>query len=167
MRSFDDLKYLSQFDFTQMRGLGNRATDESLNELSQRLRNFFEPFNHGPTPTIQELEHYNIYMFSILERINEAEYHYFLNKYRQEYPDFSTETQEKMAKLCRFNSYKELPRHLAYWFAGEHFGDIRLKTELQFIAYQMRRWHEMIERVQEPQQNDENDNAFTFAAFQY
>lgn len=63
---------------------------------------------------MDELNIYHIYMQAILRRINEAEYQYFLNKYRRENPDYGEEMHERMARLCCLTSYEKLPGHFKY-----------------------------------------------------
>lgn len=159
MRTFDELEYLLAFDFSQMRALGNRATDEGLRTLYSTLMNFFESFHEGPTPTLDELNIYHIYMQQILRCINQAEYQYFLNKYRHEYPENSEEMHERMAQHCRLTSYEKLPGHFEYWSAtGDYSGSIRLKREHKWISTQMRTWNQMFKNAE--QQEEQLERSF-------
>lgn len=148
MTSFESLQTILDMDFTAMRALpcegGMRASDEAITAFVTNLNLFFNQFQiEHPTPT--DLSMYQTLMTAITEKISLAELTYYLEKYQNDEPD----ARQSMAEQNKLSSFKEIPRRMQYWAAGETFGDtIRdAKNHIKAINH-MNHWKDLIEPAQ-------------------
>ena len=125
MTSFTSLTQIIDMDFTQMRALpapgGARATDAALVEFTSKLNNFFVQFQKN-TPSSADKQTFKTLMDKIIDKINVAEYAYYLEKYRQDEP----EQCESMAQLNKITGFEAIPKRMQYWAASDvHGGTVR------------------------------------------
>ena len=144
MTSFESLQEILDMDFTAMRALpcvgGMRASDEAITAFVTNLNLFFNQFQEKPTPT--DLSRYQDLMTAITEKINIAEFSYYLEKYQDEKPD----VQKSMAESNKLSSFKSLPTRMQYWAASEQFGNaIRNAENHRQALKHMNDWKDLIE----------------------
>ena len=163
MADFSGLKNLSEdFDFTQMRALVNRATDEAIISFVGILNDFFSQFAEIE-PSLEELQTYTKYMNLILAKINEVEYDFALANYSKTEPEYA----HIMAEGVKLSDISKIPTRMQYWAAGESFGDtIRNASEHSKAVEQLARFDRLIQSVNAPQTERRRFSSDSFSFFE-
>jgi hypothetical protein len=155
MHSFQALEELLAYDFTQMRGLGNRATDEALVFFHKHFRAFFDQFGRK-VPSIPELNLYLEFLNKMTDRINDAEEAYHFRKFLTDNDQNSAEDARLMASFTRLESFVKIPVRMQFWAAGANFADtIRYAKEHKKTIAHLNAWSKLAEQLQKMQEKDE------------
>lgn len=147
MYSFKSLEGLLAFDFSQMRGLGNRATDDALLFLHKSFEDFFSQFGKNK-PGILDLTLYVAFLEKITASINKAEESYHYKKYLTEYGNDKAQLAQQMASFTCLDSFEKIPARMQFWAAGANFADtIRFPTQHKRTVHHLNIWAKWAEHL--------------------
>lgn len=118
MADFSPLHQILEMDFSQLRALDGRATDESIIFFVDKLKEFFTQFGNSPV-SLEDKQQYRTIMSEIINGINIVERKYYSEK--------QNSNKIKPASPIKLETYDvtlaKLPDRLQYLAAGEKFGE--------------------------------------------
>ena len=138
MINLEPLTDIINMDFSQLRALDGRATNESIELFVAKINEFFSELKKSNPPTVEDTKLINIALNQIIDKANTAEMNYYT--IRNQKPEHA-EYRDVDVSQYKIESLEKLPQRMQYWAAGERFGDtIRNAREHRKAVIHLRLW---------------------------